>query len=108
MHWEPPPPLQGAPCALPLLPWRPVPASMAFVTDSNRPNRFGNLLQPPVQPPLGPPLRSLPFDCIPGGSHRHLSLQRARGQACSPHVTCCEPRAGGHKAAKTNATKSLD
>ena len=30
------------------------------------PNRYGNLLQPPVQPLLVPPLMSLPFQCIPG------------------------------------------
>ena len=30
------------------------------------PNRFDNLLQPPIQPLLGPPLRSLPFYCMHG------------------------------------------
>ena len=53
-----PPPPPGRPAyAQPLSPLRQVPASMAFVTDSNRPNRFGNLLQPSV----GPPLRRLPL-----------------------------------------------
>ena len=39
---------------------------VAFVTDSNCPQPFGNLLQPPVQPPLGLPLRSFPRLCILG------------------------------------------
>ena len=46
MHWKGGPrPLQGA---QPMAGHCPpdVPASMAFVTDSNRPNRFGTLLQP--------------------------------------------------------------
>ena len=65
----PPPPPPGRPAyAQPLSPRRQVPASTAFVTDSNRP-------QPLWQPPptacltaslLGPPLRPLPFLCIPG------------------------------------------
>ena len=50
MHWKggspPPPPLSGSPAYdQPLSPRCQVPASMAFVTDSNRPNRFGNLLR---------------------------------------------------------------
>ena len=67
MHWKrgrypPPPPLQGAqpmpshcpPDANCQPQWHLQPTATA-------PNRFGNLLQPPVQPLLGPPLRSLPF-----------------------------------------------
>ena len=39
----PPPPAAGlCPATVSL------PGSMAYVTDSNRPNRFGNLLQPPA------------------------------------------------------------
>ena len=34
-------------------------------TTVTAPNRFGNLLQPPVQSLLGPSQRSLPFKCIP-------------------------------------------
>ena len=42
---SPPPPPPGRPaCAQPLSPWRQVPASTAFVTDSNRPHP---LWQPP-------------------------------------------------------------
>ena len=44
-----PPPSGGRPAyAQQLSPRRQMPASMPFVTDSNRPNRFGNLLQPPA------------------------------------------------------------
>ena len=60
-----PPPPPGRPAyARPLSTRRHVPASMAFVT---APNRFGNLLQPPVLLPLGPPLRPIPFQYIPRG-----------------------------------------
>ena len=68
--------------AQPLPPWRQVPASMAFVTDSNAPNRFGNLLQPSIKPPLGPPTRSLPaVVCLapaPSNQHAHTHTRPPR------------------------------
>ena len=44
-------------------------------------NRFGNLLQTPVQPLLGPCLGSLPFYCIPGGGGGQREAHRSRCHA---------------------------
>ena len=62
----PPPPLQGAqPTPSPCPPDAKCQPQWHLQPTVTAPNRFGNLLQPPVEPPLGPPLRSSPFYCTP-------------------------------------------
>ena len=79
MHWKggryPPPPPPGRPAyAQPLPPERQVPASMAFVTDSNRP-------QPLWQPP--------PTACLTACGVTSEVLSRRRGNAPPPPSLQC-------------------
>ena len=62
------PPLQGAqPMPSPCLPDGKRQAQRHLQPTVTAPNRFGNLLQPPVYPLLRPPLGPFPFEYIRGG-----------------------------------------
>ena len=97
--------LEGRPAyARPLSPWQQVPASMAFVTDSNRPQP---LWQPPPTASLtasGATSEVPSLYCIPGGGRtRHVNGREdyVRGNVCGclwvdPAAPDCAAPFAGH------------
>ena len=110
----PPPPPGRLAYAQPLPPSRQVPASMAFVTDSNRPQPLRK--PPPTACPTASraPLRSLPFSCIPAhpphphGVHLRSPEPRASRHSTKRRHTVAAPHAVAYVGARQSKPRSDD